>query len=313
MFQWLHKRKSVSQIRQVREVSEVKQIKQTKQIKCTKTISVLTMRFQVLGTFFNGLVFILLLAITPLSYGKDLGQYGHTFEIVEINFLTLIDIKLKALEQSGFLAQWQKEVQAQVKAKMLRPTPVNVPTTVTPSVYYYQPVITLHKDIVDHTGKVLYPKGLTVNALDVSTYPKALQQYTLTPPIYDTVLLFADGDDHLQVNWLKAKIATLIESKTAFKVILTGGNVHEVSQALHHNVRFDQGGFLIRTFGIKAVPSVVMKEKVSMKIQEISYHEVSFLAHATHDDLNVVNQHHQDLADVVDAVDHDGGNKHGKH
>ncbi len=221
---------------------------------------------------------ISLLGITQYSYSKDLGKYGHTFDIVEVNFLDFIHVKLKALEQSGFLAQWQREVQDQVKAKMLRPTPVNIPTTVTPDVFYYQPIMTLQKNIIDHTGKVIYPKGLTINALDISTYPKVLQQYALTPPIYDTVLLFADGDDVLQVKWLKTKLMQLQRSKTPLKVILTGGNVHEVSLALDHNVRFDQGGFITRTFGIKAVPSIVTKDNVSMKIQEISYREVVFLA-----------------------------------
>ncbi|WP_203368729.1 type-F conjugative transfer system protein TraW [Cysteiniphilum marinum] len=232
------------------------------------------------------LMFILTLCLTLLlpilltspTYAKNLGQYGHTFEIVEMNFLDLIHIKLNALEQSGFLAQWQKEVKEKVKAKMLRPTPINLPVTLQPDTFYYQPMITLPKDIVDHTGKILYRKGLTVNALDVSTYPKQLQQYSLTPPIYDTVLLFANGDDALQVKWLAHKINTLKQSKVNFKVILTGGNVHTVSLALKFNVRFDQGGFITRTLGIKAVPSVVSKEDVSMKIEEIDYQMVRLLA-----------------------------------
>ncbi|WP_440682926.1 type-F conjugative transfer system protein TraW [Cysteiniphilum halobium] len=232
------------------------------------------------SVFFAVLAFLTLinLSLLTFSYAKDLGKYGHTFEVVEMNFMDLIHLKLKALEQSGFLSQWQQEIKENVKAKILRPTPVRLPTTITPDIFYYQPMITLHKDIIDHTGKVLYPKGLTVNALDVATYPKALQQYALTPPIYDTILLFADGDDALQVNWLKAKIMQLQQSKTPLKVILTGGNIHEVSQALNHNVRFDQGGFITRTLGVKAVPSMVSKEHVSMKIEEVSYQTVSFLA-----------------------------------
>ena len=211
------------------------------------------------------------------SHSKDLGHYGHSFVITETNLLDVIYARLNALKASGALAKWQKEVVSQVKKSMVRPTGQKLLTTTTPDVFYHIPGFTLDRDITDHTGKLIYPKGLSVNALDAKSYPKEVQGFYPVPHFYQITWLFIDGDDASQVNWAKTQIAKYDAQNIAYKVILLQGNIPETNKTLNINCRFDMGGFLVAHLGIKAVPSVVTlaQENARLKITEIGAYQLT--------------------------------------
>ncbi len=63
------------------------------------------------------------------GYTKDLGRYGEAFPIGGMSLMALIDERLKALQQSGALAEWEKSVVKQVKHTMARPLGTKHTTT----------------------------------------------------------------------------------------------------------------------------------------------------------------------------------------
>lgn len=228
-------------------------------------------------------------AVNP-GHTKDLGRYGEAFPIGEMSLMDLIDERLKALQQSGALAEWEKSVVKQVKNTMARPLGKKLTTTNQPEVFYYTPSFTLNRDITDHTGKIIYKKGLTINSLDPSTYPKSIQGFMPIPAFFQLNFIFINGDDPAQLNWCRETIRQLQakkgekrekEKRTPFTIILTSGHVFDVVKRLNHPVKFDQGGVLVQQLGIKAVPSIVSLDqaKAHLKITEIGAQQLKGVFH----------------------------------
>lgn len=65
-------------------------------------------------------------------------------------------------------------------------------------------------------------------------------------------LVFLDGDDKSQIDWALARFGG-----QAAKLILTAGAPLELMKVRQHRFWFDQGGTLIRHFGIHALPATV--------------------------------------------------------
>ena len=216
------------------------------------------------------------------GHTKDLGRYGEAFPIGEMSLMTLIDERLKALQASGALAAWEKSVVKQVKHTMARPVGKQLTTTNQPEVFYYTPSFTLNRDITDHTGKIIYKKGLTINSLDPSTYPKSIQGFLPIPACFQLNFIFINAEDPAQLHWCREIIGQFQTKKTPFTIILTAGHIFDAVKTLNHPVKFDQGGILIQQLGIKAVPSIVSLDqaKAHLKITEIGEQQLKGASHA---------------------------------
>ena len=87
------------------------------------------------------------------------------------------------------------------------------------------------------------------------TLPDSLlrQAQSIPMPNLSRSLLFVDGTD---VQSLKVA-QKLFESQKDLRVVLVNGAPADVSEKLHRRVFFDQGGALVRVFGIEAVPALL--------------------------------------------------------
>lgn len=87
------------------------------------------------------------------------------------------------------------------------------------------------------------------------TLPESLLRQTQSIPMpnLSRSLLFVDGTD---VQSLKVA-QKLFESQKDLRVVLVNGAPADVSEKLHRRVFFDQGGALVRVFGIEAVPALL--------------------------------------------------------
>ena len=87
------------------------------------------------------------------------------------------------------------------------------------------------------------------------TLPESLlrQAQSIPMPHLSRSLLFVDGTD---VQSLKVA-QKLFESQKDLRVVLVNGAPADVSEKLHRRVFFDQGGALVRVFGIEAVPALL--------------------------------------------------------
>ena len=150
----------------------------------------------------------------------------------------------------------EEEIQAEVKKRVeenaLRPPPVYLPVATVDSERTFDPSYTVERDLADHKGQVFAHKGQVVNPFDTVPFARTL--------------IFIDGDDEKQIEWLKSfKPQTQI-----VKIILLNGDLREVTEKLDTDLYFDQNGALVKRFGIKAIPSVIdeMPNQKLLRIRE---------------------------------------------
>ena len=77
-------------------------------------------------------------------------------------------------------------------------------------------------------------------------------------------LVFVDGDDPAQLAW-----ATRRYKATDAKLILVRGAPLELMRARQRRFYFDQGGTLVKHFGIRAVPATVEQQGRFLIISEV--------------------------------------------
>jgi len=87
------------------------------------------------------------------------------------------------------------------------------------------------------------------------TLPESLlrQAQSVPMPHLSRSLLFIDGKDAKSIGTAQK----LYQSQKDMRVVLVNGTPAEVSEKLNRRVFFDQGGALVRVFGIKAVPALL--------------------------------------------------------
>ena len=194
---------------------------------------------------------------------KDLGVHGQVWEIEEKDIVSYI--KSQITEEKA--EQIQKDFISKSKKHINRPKPFGgITKTLESKIHYYNPEITLTKDVADQTGKVLYNKGTKVNPLDHQTFTRQL--------------LFIDGDDKKQVEFAVSKYHQIGED---LKIVLINGSPIELMKKYNpqkgnipsnNNLQiirfyFDQEGYLSQTFGIETVPTLVKKEGRLMRVGAI--------------------------------------------
>ena len=186
---------------------------------------------------------------TP-ALGRDYGQQGAVWPIVEPDLLAQIHARLTRLEKSGETARLNEELKRRTIARVNRPEPVAGlgPASATRS-WRFDPTITVERNISDDKGRVIIAAGARVNPLD-------------TVPLRST-LVFLDGDDPAQLAWAARRFPS-----TRAKLILVRGAPLELMKARQRRFYFDQGGHLVKRFGIRAVPATVEQDGRALLITE---------------------------------------------
>lgn len=182
---------------------------------------------------------------------KSLGRLGQTFPVIEKSLLTLIYERLNTFDQNGQLNAienaWVKQVDEQVK----RPRALGLVRTETTLTHYYTPVVTLEKNVVDQTGRVVLQRGMSVNALNQL-------------PSYNPVWVFLNYDDLAQ----RAFAEQIRTHYPEIQWILTGGSVADAERGINETIYFDQEARITKKLKIEHVPALVTRENDSLKIME---------------------------------------------
>lgn len=196
------------------------------------------------------------LLIPHIVIAKDLGKHGHNFQIGEEGLTRMMEQKLSQVD----MAQERTKMENIAKERVENPkTLAGVTKAKESRTFYYDPTYTLAEDAVLPCGKILHKAGTTINPLEYMSL--------------DRRLFFLDGSDAEQVKWLMDYLKNLQEgsSNSAIenRVILVGGSPIKMTEALNMEVYFDQHSELIKKFGIKAFPSIVIQDGLELKIEEI--------------------------------------------
>ncbi len=210
----------------------------------------------------------LALSLSVSVTAKDFGVVAPVFPIIEQSFLDLIQQRLEHLKATGKLDEIEQQMKETVKEQVLRPqVAVNFPTTTEPKSYLVDPSLTLAIDIKDHTGKIIYPKGLTINPFDPSTFPNR-NAYQIN---FSKRLIFLDGDDAAQVAWLKRHL----EHETMpTKIILTNGVPTNLEKEIDQRIYFEQTGDMARKFHISHLPVTINQDGKNWRVTEHDPYEI---------------------------------------
>lgn len=192
-----------------------------------------------------------LLYATAPAAAKDYGQQGTVFPIVEPDLLEQIRAKLQRLEASGETARLNADLKKRTIARVNRPEPVaGLRVASNPRQWTFDPTITVEADISDDKGRLIIAAGTRVNPLDTV----GLRQK----------LIFIDGDDAQQLAW-----AIKSYKQADAKLILVNGAPLDLMRARQRRFYFDQGGTLVKRFGIRAVPAIVEQQGRILLVREV--------------------------------------------
>jgi conjugal transfer pilus assembly protein TraW len=181
---------------------------------------------------------------------RDYGQQGNVWPVIEPDLLQQIHARLQHLEATGQTARLNEELKRRTITRVNRPEPVaGIVSASDTRIWRFDPTITVERDIADDKGRVIIAAGTRVNPLD--TVP-------LRAP-----LVFLDGDDPAQLAWAVQRYGT-----TRAKLILVRGAPLELMKARQRRFYFDQGGSLVKHFGIRAMPATVEQQGRVLLITE---------------------------------------------
>lgn len=191
-----------------------------------------------------------LLLATPAAQARDYGQQGTVWPVVEPDLLAQIGGRLGFLDRSGAIARLNEDLKRRTIAKIHRPVPVEgLGLASTTRSWTVDPTITVAADLKDDKGRVVVAAGTRVNPLDTVSLRASL--------------VFLDGDDQTQVDWALTRFGT-----AGAKLILTAGAPLQLMRTRQNRFWFDQGGTLIRHFGIHALPATVEQKGRMLVVTE---------------------------------------------
>ena len=133
------------------------------------------------------ILLVLFLVYVPWVHATDLGAFGNTFVISEMDFMAYLQNKIKTMQERGEWNKVQNQFKSRVKAQINRPTPLYLPRAIEDKTWAFNPSITVPYDITNAQGALIIPKGTVVNPLE---------RVGLS-----STLLFFNGDDKEQVAW----------------------------------------------------------------------------------------------------------------
>ncbi|WP_242604482.1 type-F conjugative transfer system protein TraW [Legionella gresilensis] len=185
-------------------------------------------------------IFILSIILSGNVAAKSFGVVGEVFPVAEKSFLMLIEERLNALALSGELETIKTRWIQTVIAHTNRPNALKLLRTTKTLKHDFIPEIILNQDIADSAGRLLFGKGVRINALERMHH-------------YKPCWLFFNADDKAQINWAESQKNQCLNPK----FILTGGEVHDTEIRLHAPIYFDQGGSITKKLNIASVPAMV--------------------------------------------------------
>ena len=199
---------------------------------------------------------MLALAGQGLARANDLGPYGETFDIAEVDLLKMLGAKLKRAESSGRIDQLNKQFAATAERHIEEPAPVTgVSHTTKPRSWLFDPSIVVPRDFADQNGRVFAHAGDRINPLE-------------RLPTYNKTLIFIDGRDPAEVRFALSNRKKVGAERAL--IILTGGAPLRIMRSAKVAVYFDQQGILVQKFGITQVPATVERQGNALKISEVT-------------------------------------------
>lgn len=193
----------------------------------------------------TGLAAIGLVVCVSSVQAKELGTFGMTYRIAELDALAEIEERAKQVD-------WYKVLdKRKVENFQGPPDRVRLPRARQNRRFPVDMTYTTEIDVPDGKGGILYPKGYTFNPLDYVTYPKTL--------------VVIDGTDPEQVKWFAA---SEYDKRLDVTLLLTEGSFGTVSKRISRPL-FYADRKIVERLKLQAVPSVVRQKGRMMDVTEV--------------------------------------------
>lgn len=197
---------------------------------------------------------ILLITFPLMVSAADLGVFGQTYPILEMDFLEYIQMKLNDMQKNGEMRAVQNRFRENVARHSDRPMPVrNISRSMSNKSWTIDPSITVPYDMKDLNGRIFAKAGTIINPL---------KYITIHHPMF-----FIDGDDPAQIQWINQIIK---QERQDIKLVLVNGSVSDTVKIIQQPVYFDQEGRLTTKFHIQHVPATVSQQGKHLLIQEMA-------------------------------------------
>ena len=184
------------------------------------------------------------------AFGKDLGNMGHTFPIIEVSFLEFLQ---RSLTPEGVKAKIE-QAKEQLLHKALEPLPIfGIKKATKNRSFTLDPTFEVKEDIRDSKGNLIAKRGTKINPLEKMQL--------------NSSLLFLNGDDKEQLSWAKRQ-------KGVNKWILVQGKPIEIEEKLSRPIFFDQNGFYTSRFKIENTPAKVSQKGRALLVEEVALGEL---------------------------------------
>jgi conjugal transfer pilus assembly protein TraW len=190
------------------------------------------------------LLFIIFILIPYSGLAGDI-VVGKTYPIVEKDAINELQDKASSLNWNKYRASLRKKLES-----YRPPDWINLPHSREDHEYTTTIIHTLDFDITDKEGNVIYPAGYRFNPLEYISLPFGM--------------VFIDGNDEGQVNWVKG----YIDKHPLTRILIVDGPVFEVMDRLNRRVYY-AGGRIIEKLQVRAVPSIVMQEGSLLRIKQL--------------------------------------------
>lgn len=198
-------------------------------------------------------IFAILLSLLPFSlYAKDFGVLGETYPIMENDFLSVLEKRVTEATANGRLVTAEDSWKRQAENYRNRPTPVQGLTLAGQSnTFYFDPSMTLARDIIAPNGLLIAKAGTVINPLKVI-------------PLTET-LIFLNADDQKEIAWCQQELKKIKKTK----IILVQGAILPTEKILKQPIYFDQHGTLTQHFHITHIPATIQQAGLMLRIDEV--------------------------------------------
>ena len=195
---------------------------------------------------------ILSAALAATAAAGERRIVGQTFPIAEPDLL-------QEIQQRAASKDWKSALQRKDPASFTVFQTVRLPDAQVDASFLFDPTYPLPQDVTDHTGKVLYPAGTTINVY-------ARRQFTGR-----TIVIAADA---AQLRWLDE----IAKPTASDKVLISGLNMVEARQRVGARKIFALDQRIVERFGLRAVPSIVQQEGTQLRVHEYAIAPAAKLA-----------------------------------
>ena len=196
-------------------------------------------------------IVLMVILFASAAHAGNLGTVGATYAIAERDALVEVEQKAKSIDWSKVLKRKSIEEYDGPQDR------VSLPRAVRERRFSVDMTYTLHMDIPDGRGGVLYPKGYSFNPFDYVAFTRTL--------------VLIDGNDPEQVKWFAA---SEYKGRIDVMLILTGGPYQSLGRKLDVPL-FYADSMLVERLQLSTVPSVVRQEGRAMMVHEYALPDAS--------------------------------------